>query len=153
GCSIRLNQPMNRVRMRLGTRFVTTKLTRSWWSARSTSVGSFIHLIPGVPRLLLSRAKHPSLHGHARIARWLARQMPYYEFTGDAFFAADGAPQEVAAQRRRGFTRLADDLARRAPETIRVTEALASSVSDLQFTTAYRVPFQFRSYANQKLKM
>src|SRR5215472_11663762 len=124
---------MKRVRMRLGTRFVMTKLTRSWWSARSTSVGSFIHLIPGVPRLLLSRAKHPSVAGHARFARWMAKQIPFYEFTGDAFFAADGAPGEVAAQRRRGFSRLADDLAGRAPETIRVTEALAQSVSYMQF--------------------
>jgi glutamate-1-semialdehyde 2,1-aminomutase len=79
--------------------------------------------------------------------------MPFYEFTGDGFFSADGAPGDVAAQRRRGFTRLADDLARRAPETIRVTEALAGSVSDLQFTTAYRVPFQFRSYVNQTMKV
>ena len=104
-------------------------------------------------RLLLSRAKHPSVAGHARFARWMAKQIPFYEFTGDTFFAADGAPGEVAAQRRRGFTRLAGDLADRAPETIRVTDALAPSVSDLQFTTAYRVPFQFRSYTNRALKV
>ncbi|HEX4565649.1 MAG TPA: aminotransferase class III-fold pyridoxal phosphate-dependent enzyme, partial [Vicinamibacterales bacterium] len=116
-------------------------------------MGSFIRLIPGVPRLLLSRAKHPSLHGHPRIARWLAKQMAFYEFGEDRFFAADGAPEEVAAQRRHGFSRLADDLARRSPETIRVTEALAQSVSDLQFTTAYRVPFPFRSYVNRQLKV
>jgi glutamate-1-semialdehyde 2,1-aminomutase len=103
-----------------------------------------------MPRLLLSRAKHPSLAGHTRIARWLAKQMPFYEFTGDAFFAADGAPADVAARRQRGFARLANDLERRAPETVRITEALAESVSDLQFTTAYRVPFQFRTYISQK---
>jgi glutamate-1-semialdehyde 2,1-aminomutase len=112
-----------------------------------------MYRIPGISRLLLSRAKHPSLAGHARIARWLAKQMPFYEFTGDAFFAADGAPEDVAAARRRGFTRLAEDLASRAPETIRVTETLAGGVSDLQFTTAYRVPFQFRSYVTQALKV
>src|SRR5262252_4825475 len=100
-----------------------------------------MHLIPGMPRLLLSRAKHPSLAGHARIARWLARQMPFYEFGEDRFFSADGAPDGVTAQRRCGFTRLADELTRRAPETIRKSEALAGSVSDLQFTTSYRVPF------------
>jgi glutamate-1-semialdehyde 2,1-aminomutase len=86
------------------------------------------------------------------MARWLAKQMPFYEFTGDRFFSADGAPGDVAAQRRRGIDRLAEELARRAPETIRVTEALAASVSDLQFTTAYRVPFPFRSYVNGRLK-
>ena len=106
-----------------------------------------------MPRLLLSRAKHPSLAGHARLARWLSKQMPFYEFSEDRFFCADGAPADVAAQRRRGFERLAADLARRAPETIRVTDALADSVSDLQFTTAYRVPFQVRSYINRRLKI
>jgi len=78
--------------------------------------------------------------------------MPFYEFTGERFFAADGAPEEIAAQRRRGFNRLADDFMRRAPETIRTSQALAGGASDLQFTTAYRVPFQFRSYVNRRLK-
>ena len=30
-------------------------------------------------RLALSRAKHPSLAGHARLARRVARLLPYYE--------------------------------------------------------------------------
>jgi len=79
--------------------------------------------------------------------------MPFYEFTGDTFFAADGAPGDVAAMRRRGFTRLAGALARRAPETLLATEALADTVSDLQFTSAYRVPFQFRSYVHERMKI
>src|SRR5262249_54417068 len=102
---------------------------------------------------LLSRAKHPSLHGHAHLARWLARRVPYYELDGARFFRADGAPTDVADRRRAGFDRLAEALASRAPQTIHATQALAPGVSDLQFTTAYRVPFQFRAHVNRSLHL
>jgi glutamate-1-semialdehyde 2,1-aminomutase len=115
--------------------------------------GSFIDRLPLRSRLLLSRAKHPSLQGHARIARWLARHVPFYEFGEDRFFDADGAPPPVAARRRDGFMRLADALSERAPQTILATEALAPSVSDLQFTRSYRVPFPFRAVVNRHLRV
>src|SRR5215471_8501767 len=60
-------------------------------------------------RLELSQAKHPSLSGHARIAR-----------------------------------RLAQTYRTRFAETIRASAEAAESLSDLQFTGAYRVPFQYR---------
>jgi glutamate-1-semialdehyde 2,1-aminomutase len=104
-------------------------------------------------RLLLSRAKHPSLQGHARLARWFARQVRFYEFSDDRFFTSDGAPPEIVEQRRSAVDRLADLLQKRSPATIRATEALAPGVSDLQFTTAYRVPFQYRAYVNRRLKL
>jgi glutamate-1-semialdehyde 2,1-aminomutase len=88
-----------------------------------------------------------------RLQRWLARQVPFYEFDGDRVFASDGAPPEVVTRRRAGFERLADTLADRSPITMRASEALAPSVSDLQFTSAYRVPFQYRSYVNRRLKV
>ena len=47
-------------------------------------------------RLQLSRAKHRSLSGHARIARRLARLIRYYEYDETRFFNADDAPAEVA---------------------------------------------------------
>src|SRR5262249_43144723 len=106
-----------------------------------------------IARLRLSRAKHRSLQGHARLARWLARQAPFYEFGGDEFFCSDGAPETIAGARRAGFERLAKLLQERGPATIEATEALAPDVSDLQFTAAYRVPFQYRSYVNRHLKI
>jgi glutamate-1-semialdehyde 2,1-aminomutase len=104
-----------------------------------------------VSRLLLSRAKHPSLHGHARIAQWLAKQVPFYGFNEDRFFRSDGAPPDVARRRHAGFARLAEWFVRRAPNTVRATERLAPAVSDLQFTAAYRVPFQYRDYVSRRL--
>ena len=59
-------------------------------------------------RLQLSAAKHPSLTGHARMARRFAALVPYYEYGEEEFFNVDGAPEKVAASRREGFHRLAD---------------------------------------------
>ena len=58
-------------------------------------------------RLELSRAKHPSLTGHARMARRIAALIPYYAYDEERFFCSDGAPAEVVADRRAGFARLA----------------------------------------------
>jgi len=102
-------------------------------------------------RLHLSRARHRSLQGHARMARLLARLVPFYEFGENEFFASDGAPADLAARRRRGFARLAAALAQQSPETIDRTRAIAPGLSDLQFTSAYRVPFPYRAYVNRHL--
>jgi glutamate-1-semialdehyde 2,1-aminomutase len=102
-------------------------------------------------RLLLSRAKHPSLSGHARIARLMARFVRYYEYDESQFFCADDAPAEVAARRRAGFTQLAQLYAQRFAKGIALTREVARSVSDLQFTSRYRVPFQFSRMIRQHL--
>jgi glutamate-1-semialdehyde 2,1-aminomutase len=94
-------------------------------------------------RLELSQAKHGSLAGHARIARRLAGFVPFYEYSEDRFFRCDGAPDEVTARRRDGFMRLSALYKTRFAETIRRTAEAAQNISDLQFTGAYRVPFQF----------
>jgi glutamate-1-semialdehyde 2,1-aminomutase len=95
-------------------------------------------------RLELSQAKHPSLSGHARIARRLARFVPFYEYDAERFFCSDGAPHDIAARRRAGFKELSQIYRTRFAETIRATAEAAESLSDLQFTSAYRVPFQYR---------
>ena len=103
-------------------------------------------------RLQLSRAKHPSLTGHSRLARRFASQVPFYEYGDDQFFRADAAPDDVAATRRAGFTRLARLFAERFRRTAEVTAGIAGAVSDLQFTSRYRVPFQFSGYMRQHFK-
>ena len=106
-----------------------------------------------VHRLQLSRAKHRSLHGHARLSKRLARLVPFYEFGPERFFAADGAPFEVAERRRAGFARLAHTLATRSPVTLAATAAASEGISDLQFTGRYRVPFQFRRLVSEQLEV
>src|SRR5271163_2826275 len=94
-------------------------------------------------RLDLSRAKHRSLGGHSRIARLVASLVPYYQYDEAQFFNADAAPDVVVAQRRADFVRLADLYRKRYAGTLRVTAEATDLISDLQFTEAYRVPFQF----------
>jgi glutamate-1-semialdehyde 2,1-aminomutase len=95
-------------------------------------------------RLELSHAKHLSLSGHARIARRLARFVLFYEYDAERFFCSDGAPHDIAARRRAGFNQLAQIYRTSFAETIHATAEAAESLSDLQFTSAYRVPFQYR---------
>jgi glutamate-1-semialdehyde 2,1-aminomutase len=103
-------------------------------------------------RLTLSRAKHPSLAGHSNISRRVARQVPFYEYSEDEFFTSDDAPTEIAAQRRNGFMRLSALFKERFGETAKRSSALSAAISDMQFTAAYRVPYQYRRVVQQHLK-
>jgi len=103
-------------------------------------------------RLQLSLAKHRSLTGHSRMARRFASLVPFYEYDESHFFRADGAPEEVAAARRTGFMRLAAVFAERFKKTAELTGEIADGVSDLQFTSRYRVPFQFSGFVRRHLK-
>jgi glutamate-1-semialdehyde 2,1-aminomutase len=94
-------------------------------------------------RLQLSKAKHRSLAGHSRMSRRLASLIPFYEFDEAQFFRADNAPDEVAASRRAGFIRLAQLYQEHFAKTRQLTTEVKESLSDLQFTSTYRVPFQF----------
>jgi glutamate-1-semialdehyde 2,1-aminomutase len=103
-------------------------------------------------RLRLSRAKHRSLAGHSRMARRFASVVPYYEYDSEHFFRADAAPDNVAAARRAGFMRLAAVFNERFKETADLTEDIIDAVSDLQFTSRYRVPFQFSGFVREHFK-
>jgi glutamate-1-semialdehyde 2,1-aminomutase len=103
-------------------------------------------------RLELSRAKHPSLSGHSRMARRLAALVPFYGYGDAKFFRADDAPDEVAAQREDGFMRLAALFRERYPQSLKLTAEVEDGISDLQFTGAYRVPFQFSRPVRKYLK-
>jgi len=103
-------------------------------------------------RLQLSRAKHPSLAGHSRMARRFASVVPFYEYGEAHFFRADAAPDNVAAARRAGFMRLAAVFTERFRETAALTDEIVGGVSDLQFTSRYRVPFQFSRFVREHFK-
>jgi glutamate-1-semialdehyde 2,1-aminomutase len=95
-------------------------------------------------RLQLSRAKHPSLSGHSKMSRRMARLTSFFDYGPERYFSSDLAPAEVAARRRAGMERLRAQLAAKAPETLRYSRSLESAISDVQFTSQYRVPFPFR---------
>jgi glutamate-1-semialdehyde 2,1-aminomutase len=98
-------------------------------------------------RLQLSRAKHRSLAGHARLSRLLSGVVPFYEYGEDRAFDVDGAPEAVSERRRTAFRRLRRELQERAPKTREAMNALGRAVSDVQFTRLNSAPFQFRGLA------
>jgi glutamate-1-semialdehyde 2,1-aminomutase len=102
-------------------------------------------------RIELSRAKHRSLTGHARLSRRVAALVPFYEYDESRFFCSDDAPAEVEARRRDGFMRLSALYQVRFRDSVRRTEEIANGISDLQFTEAYRVPFQYSRFVRMHL--
>jgi len=104
-------------------------------------------------RLELSFAKHPSLTGHSRMAKRVASLLPGYEFSETKFFACDGASEDISNTRKAAFYQLADLLQTRHAKSIAMTAEAREIISDLQFTGAYRVPFQFSPLVRQHLKV
>src|SRR2546423_5844716 len=102
-------------------------------------------------RLALSRAKPRSLTGHSKMSRAIARLIPFYEFDIDDFFRSDGAPAAIATQRQDGFFRLSRLYGERYAKGRAMTSEAASRISDLQFTRAYRVPFQYSRLVQEYL--
>ncbi len=102
-------------------------------------------------RLQLSRAKHPSLAGHSRMAKRVAGLLPGYSYGADEFFTSDGAPAEVAEKRRAGFALMSTTFKSRFEKSIAMTKRAREGISDLQFTGAYRVPFQYSALVRENL--
>jgi glutamate-1-semialdehyde 2,1-aminomutase len=102
-------------------------------------------------RLQLSSAKHASLAGHARISWRIARLVPFYEFGEDSFFCSDMAPADIVARRRAAFEALSRDYKARFANTIALKAEIKDAISDLQFTDAYRVPYQYSRLVHQHL--
>lgn len=94
-------------------------------------------------RLELSFAKNPSLGGHVRWSKRFARQIPSYSYSGEKWFSCDDAPSAIVAQRKEALNQLGADLVKQSPLTLELTAQTKPLISDLQFTSNYRVPFQF----------
>src|SRR5713101_5905800 len=80
-----------------------------------------------------------------------ARLVPFYEFDINDFFRSDGAQPEVATRRQDGFFRLGALFEHRFAKSRQMTSEAARQISDLQFTQAYRVPFQYSRLVREHL--
>ena len=85
------------------------------------------------------------------MSKVVARLLPFYEFDTDDFFRSDGAPPEIARQRQDAFFRLARFYEVRYAKGRQMTAEASSRISDLQFTEAYRVPFQYSRLVREHL--
>lgn len=108
------------------------------------AVGAIVLIPRVIIRLRLSAAKHPSVRGHARMSRRIARLVPDFRYSSDAFFQTDDAPEEIAQQRRAALERLQAGASERSAHVLRASRELESQVSDVAFTARYRVPFPYR---------
>ncbi|MDR7148370.1 glutamate-1-semialdehyde 2,1-aminomutase [Hydrogenophaga palleronii] len=116
--------------------------------------GALALALPRIKRRIeLSRAKHRSLAGHSLMAKRLARWMPGYAFDEARFFNCDSAPNAVVQRRRVGFEMLEAGFAQRYASSLALTAQAREGLADLQFTSAYRVPFQFSPIASQRLRV
>lgn len=123
------------------------------WVFSALAMGVLALTVPPAKRRLeLSRAKHRSLAGHARMAKRVAGLIPGYAYSEDEFFSSDGAPEAIVEKRKAGLNRLEAIFDTRYPKSIAMTEAAKLGLSDLQFTSAYRVPFQYSPYLRSRLK-
>lgn len=104
-------------------------------------------------RLQLSIAKHPSLKGHSKMSRRVAKLVPFFDYDQDHYFCSDGAPEAIAKQRQVGFERLQNNIIRKSPKTLAYSASLESSISDIQFTSQYRVPFPYRTLLPKEFKL
>jgi glutamate-1-semialdehyde 2,1-aminomutase len=126
-------------------------ITTAWYALGAAALG--VSLVKLKSRLELSAAKHRSLSGHSRMSRRFAALVPFYGYDDNEFFRSDNAPESVAKQRQTGFLRLADVFRAKFSETLRHADAAVGGMSDLQFTSAYRVPFQYRGVVSQHLRI
>ena len=116
------------------------------------AVAGWVSMIPKVKaRLALSRAKHRSLAGHSRMAKRIARLIPFYEYDEHRFFRADDAPESVVEKRIKGLDELSAFYQKKYKRSAAMTQQAAEVISDLNFTGAYRVPYQFSRYLRTKL--
>lgn len=104
-------------------------------------------------RAELSLAKHRSLAGHPRNARRFAALLPSYSYDEEYAFGVDGAPEDVVTRRKIAFDLLITQFQSRFPKSLQETADVVNGLSDLQFISAYRIPFQFRKLANKGLKV
>ncbi|TXN02676.1 aminotransferase class III-fold pyridoxal phosphate-dependent enzyme [Methylobacterium sp. WL64] len=117
----------------------------------ATAAAALFALPKAAQRLQLSRAKHPSLTGHARMARRVAGLIPHYAYSQRAFFRSDDPDETVALRRENGFARLSELYRARFARTRAETDAVRGGLSDLQFTGLYRVPFQYAGHVRAPL--
>ena len=117
------------------------------------SAAAYVGLQKVRTRLELSLAKHRTLAGHPRTARRIAGWLPTYRYSADRALGIDGAPADVVALRGAALDRLIAQAQQRYAKSLAAGAQVIDSLSDMQFVSAYRVPFQFRAWAEKGLKV
>ncbi len=103
-------------------------------------------------RVELSLAKHRSLAGHPRIAKRISALFRTYSYDEVTAFGLDGATPSVVEDRKRAFRALVTQYGLRFSKGRQASLEVVSGLSDLQFISAYRMPFQFRPLVGEQFR-
>jgi len=87
------------------------------------------------------------------LARLLARWVRTRDYTGDAFFDADGADASIVEVRKAGLDRLAAACRSHRERSLAWSHDVRDSFSDLRFTDANRVPFPFARVMRERFDL
>jgi glutamate-1-semialdehyde 2,1-aminomutase len=87
------------------------------------------------------------------MAQRVARLLPGYRFDEQSFFKADDCDSAIESTRRSAFYNMSGRFAKRYAKSLEATERAKQSLSDLQFISNYRVPFQFTDLVKRHLKI
>lgn len=103
-------------------------------------------------RWILSKAKHPSLRGHSKWSRRIAKKIPFFHYDHKQFFSSDGAPSAISAKREKALDILQKQTSLQNSQSLKHFNLLENSVSDVRFTSNYRVPFPYRTILPEVFK-
>jgi glutamate-1-semialdehyde 2,1-aminomutase len=87
------------------------------------------------------------------VARRLSSWVSAHHYTGDSFFAADGAPVDLVNRRMRALDRLSDSIGVRFRQSTAWGNSVREEFSDLRFADANRVPFPFAPLMREKFNL
>lgn len=104
-------------------------------------------------RLQLSKAKHKSMRGHSKWSRRIASWIKFFDYSSKQYFCVDGAPSNIAEKRANAFNDLIKKVKGQSAKTLTQYKALSNDISDVQFTSLYRVPFPFRTHLPDVFKL
>ena len=104
-------------------------------------------------RLQLSKAKHKSMRGHSKWSRRMSKWVNFFDYSLQEYFSVDGAPPKVAEQRSQAFTTLTNKVKKQSSITLNQYQQISNNISDVQFTSLYRVPFPFRTHLPDVFKL
>ncbi len=99
--------------------------------------------------LLTWRARAVAPAAARRLSRWVRTR----DYTGDAFFAADGAGADVVATRKAALDRLSSAFRGRHARSFAWSAQVREGFSDLRFTDANRVPFPFARVMRERFDL
>jgi glutamate-1-semialdehyde 2,1-aminomutase len=92
------------------------------------------------------------LSGHSKWSRRVAKWTPDVSYGLDKYFNSDRAPQDITALRQAGFERLRQYFRQQQGQSLAYGQGLEAGISDVQFTSQYRVPFPFRQHLPEEFR-